>query len=190
MNDEFIKINIKNSLFNDISQIEDIVSVSLVGSFVDKDDLTGISDIDTIVICKELNEQIFNNCIETVKSIDLKKCGLKNFKVKVNPTFGPLKFDEPNLAVIHLMIYDIKGHRKHVIASPFTCFDWERSNHFSGQNLNSIFPVGALQLRDFIEVRRSMENYIEDLNQNVISYREYQFKNGKPVEKKKKNADG
>ena len=98
-----------------------------MGSFVNQKDLTGISDIDTVVICKNLNEKLFNSCIEVVKNIDLKKCGLNNYSLKINPTFGPLKFDRSNIAVVHLMIYSVESHRQHVIKSPFTCFDWERS---------------------------------------------------------------
>ena len=116
--------------------------------------------------------------------------GLDNYTLKINPTFGPLKFDKPNLAVIHLMIYDIYNHRRHVLASPFTCFDWERSATVVGPSLKKIFPVGMLQFRDFMEVRRSMENYIVDLANNVISYREYDFEGDDVVEiKKNKELD-
>lgn len=58
--------------------IEGVISITLVGSFVDKNDLSGISDIDTIVICKKLDKSIFNKCIESSKKINLIKCGLIN----------------------------------------------------------------------------------------------------------------
>ena len=162
-----IKINIKKSLFEKLGRIQDVVSVTIVGSFVEREDLTGISDIDTVVICKSLNKKLFDTCIDAVNSIDLNECGLVNYTLKINPTFGPLKFDQPNLAVIHLMIYDINAHRKHVLASPFTCFDWERSQTVLGVTLKRIFPVGVLQNRDFLEVRRSLDNYLDDLKNNI-----------------------
>ena len=59
-------------------------------------DLSGISDIDIVVICNTLNEKIFNKCINSFKKLDLDKCGLKNYNLKINSTFGPLKFDKPN----------------------------------------------------------------------------------------------
>ena len=92
-----IKLNIKKNLFEKLGRIQDIVSVTLVGSFVEREDLTGISDIDTVVICKSLNKKLFDTCIDAVNSIDLNECGLVNYTLKINPTFGPLKFDQPKI---------------------------------------------------------------------------------------------
>jgi broad specificity phosphatase PhoE len=142
---------------------------------VDHKDLSGISDIDTIVICDHLTEGVFNSCIEAVDSINLSDHGLQEYILKINSSFGPLKFDEPNLAVIHLMVYDLQSHRQHVILSPFTCLDWERSESVVGMRLQQIFPVGRLQPRDFVEARRGVGNYLDDLKKGVISIRDYEF---------------
>ena len=56
---EKIKENIRQKLFQTLGKINGVVSVTLVGSFVDKEDLTGISDIDTVVICKSLDKKLF-----------------------------------------------------------------------------------------------------------------------------------
>ena len=117
----------------------------------------------------------------------MNKCGLINYSLKINSTFGPLKFDKKNTVVIHLMIYDIESHIRHVVDSPFTCFDWERSKTYEGVPLKQIFPVGVLQYRDFIAARRSLSNYIDDLNNNHISYREYSFDRGQVNEVKRYN---
>ena len=77
------------------------------------------------------------------------------------------------------MIYDLKSHIKHTINSPFTCFDWERSNVYVGKSLKELSPVFNLQFRDFSEARRSTKEYLKDLSKNRISYREYKFKNKK-----------
>ena len=169
-----IKDKIKYEVFNKISEIDEIISITIVGSFIDKDDLSGISDIDVIVICDILNKKIFDRCINSFEKLNLDKCGLKNYNLKINSTFGPLKFDRPNTTVLHLMIYDTKGHKEHVINSPFTCYDWERSNDFVGLHLKQIFPVGRIQFRDFEEARRSTEHYLIDLKTNAISFREYE----------------
>ena len=180
-----IKNNIQKSLFNKLKKINGVISITLVGSFVNQNDLSGISDIDTIVICKSLNYKKFLKCQESVREIDLEKCGLPNHKLKINNTFGPLKFDGKKLVVIHLMIYDIVRHYDHVTFSPFTCFDWERSKTKMGLSLKEIYPVGTLQIRDFKEVRRGIDNYINDLERKVISYREYNFNSGKIKQRKK-----
>ena len=75
------------------------------------------------------------------------------------------------------MIYDIKGHINHCINSPFTVYDWERSSFFYKKKLNSIFTVGTIQLNDFINARRGVENYLNDLINKQVSYREYKFNN-------------
>ena len=180
-----IKKNIKSEIFNKIFEIDEIISITIVGSFIDKDDLSGISDIDIVVICNTLNEKIFNICINSFKKLNLDKCGLKNYNLKINSTFGPLKFDEPNTAVLHIMVYDIKGHQNHVINSPFTCYDWERSVDFVGLDLKQVFPVGRIQFRYFKEARRSTENYLTDLKNNTISFREYEFDKNKFIQVKK-----
>ena len=185
MKHSIIKNNIQKSLFNKLKKINGIISVTLVGSFVNKNNLSGISDIDTVVICKSLNYKKFLQCQESVKEINLEKCGLPDHRLKINNTFGPLKFDEKKIVVIHLMIYDIVRHYDHVTFSPFTCFDWERSKTKMGLSLKEIYPVGTLQFRDFIEVRRGINNYIKDLEKKVVSYREYTFNSGKIKQRKK-----
>ena len=54
-------------------------------------------------------------------------------------TFGPLKFNDDKTIVFHIMIYDIEGHRKHVLESPFTCLDWEYYPAIYGKNLSEIY---------------------------------------------------
>ena len=47
------------------------------------------------------------------------------------------------------------------------------------KKLKDVFPVGRLQPRDFLEARRGLENYLEDLRNGTISIRDYEFgKNG------------
>lgn len=173
MNEKDIKKKLQESIFKSLSSIPSVLSVTLVGSFIDKHDLTGISDIDTIVICKKLNEEVFKQCLIKAQSIVPEACGLKGFKLKINSSLGPLKFDEPELVVLHLMVYDLEMHRKHVLLSPFTCLDWERSKTFIGKRIRDIFPVGHLQPRDFLEARRGLENYMDDLKNGTISIRDY-----------------
>ena len=183
--DREIKKKIKTALFDKLIKIDKVISVTIVGSFVDCDDLSGISDIDTIIICDYLDKDIFNKCVNSARDLDLEKCGVNNYELKINSTFGPLKFDKPKLAVIHLMIYDISGHINHVINSPFTCYDWQRSKDFVGLSLENIFPVGILQPRDFNEARRSTDNYLSDLKKKSITYREYDLINNHLVQKEK-----
>ena len=162
-----------------LKNLEDLLSITFVGSFIDKDDLKSVSDLDIIIITKKLNKKIFDRYIKLIKKINIKKI-LKKNNLIINPTFGPLKFNKnKNDLVLHLMIYDIKGHIDHCIKSPFTVYDWERSGYFYKNNLHNLYPVGTLQIRDFVEARRGIKNYLNDIIKKKISYREYIFKGNK-----------
>ena len=55
-----IKKNLKDKILHLLFSIEGVISVTLVGSFIDRDGLIGISDVDTIVIVDSLDEKLFN----------------------------------------------------------------------------------------------------------------------------------
>ena len=103
----------------------------------------------------------------------------------INPTFGPMKISSRKSLPVHLMIYDINSHLDHVLKSPFTCYDWERSKIFRGKPLKKIFSVKQLQLNDFTDSRRTSKEYLKDIKKGKISIREYYFKNNKIFLKKK-----
>ena len=175
-----IRTKIINNITRQLIKKKQIVSLTFVGSFVDKSDFKKINDIDLIVVVKKLNQNIFNECLKEVYKVDPKKFSIGKEKLKINSSFGPLKFNfNNNEIVIHLMIYDIEGHANHVNSSPFTVYDWERSNYFKKKKLKDIYPTGMLQLRDFVESRRGVQNYLRDLLHKKISYREYGFDKNK-----------
>jgi broad specificity phosphatase PhoE len=170
-------------VFLRLMDIQGVISVTFVGSFCDRDDLSGISDIDVVVVCETLSQRVFGACAQAMASLTPRLLGLPNHSIQVNTTFGPLKFDSEGLVVIHLMVYDRAGHRSHVLKSPFTCFDWERSRIYSGLNLAEIYPVFCLQPDDFLNSRRSLKSYTDDLFRGVLSYRTYSFSGDEILEK-------
>ena len=68
------------------------------------------------------------------------------YALRINPTLGPLKFNDPATAVLHLMFYSRAAHIQHAIASPFTCLDWQRSAVHRGASLAEVYPVFGLLL--------------------------------------------
>ena len=90
------------------------------------------------------------------------------------------------LIVIHLMVYDIQAHYKHVIESPFTCLDWNEVLR-SWQSFTKIF-LGRLQPRDFGDARRGLDNYPEDIGNGSISFREYSFEDERFLKSKTTSA--
>ena len=165
-----------NSILKNLIEIKEVVSVTIVGSFSENFNLNKIGDLDIVIICKNFNRKIIIDAKNKVRSLRFNKK-----KIKINTSFGPIKFDPKKYLTIHLMIYDIKSHIEHTLRSPFTCYDWERSNWYRGKKLSSIFPVLNLQLRDFFEARRSASEYLKDLKRNKISYRDYVFKKKKQL---------
>ena len=182
---KFFFLKLKNHILKDFLKIKGVISVNLVGSFWENPNENNFRDIDIVIILKEINRKKFYNCIKFIKKIDLNLFGLKDYKIKVNTTFGPLKFDFKKTLIFHLMVYDEKSHKEHVVKSPFTCFDWERTKHSSGKKLKDIFPVSNLQFNDFLYGRRSIKDYQKDLKKNKISYREYYWIGNKAYLKKK-----
>ena len=178
------KKKIAHKLIETLYEDNNSLSVTLTGSYSDHFDLDRAGDIDIIVICKNLNKSYFNKCIKKLKIIK-KKYLDQNKSLIINKTFGPIKFYQEDTIVFHLMIYDLESHINHTIRSPFTCYDWERSKVYLGKSLKELSPVFKLQLRDFYEARRSTQEYLRDISNNKISYREYEFNNNKVKLKKK-----
>ncbi len=179
-----IKNKIKHSIVEKLSPINNIVSLTFVGSFETSTDLALISDIDIIVIVDQLTEPIFNKIKNETNKIQGDDIGLNGYQIKLNMSFGPLKFNEEKIVVFHLMVYDVAGHRKHVIESPFTCLDWECFSATLGKNLGEIYTAKGVQLSDLIGSRRGLEAYLDDLKKQTISFREYDFSTVPITEKK------
>jgi ribonuclease H / adenosylcobalamin/alpha-ribazole phosphatase len=168
----------QNTILKTLYGIEGVVSVTLVGSFAEGVGNEGFSDIDTVVICKNLDETLFKKCLKACENLE----NIIDKKLYINSTFGPLKFDAEDNVVIHLMVYDLFSHIKHVHRSPFTCYDWERSNKYLGVKLGEICTVGTLLFDDFKKSRRGFAEYEAELEKDTLSYREYEWQNSLPTE--------
>ncbi len=172
---EPLKIFIGEHLLNKLETKDYIKSLTLVGSFAEKGGLEGISDIDLVVILDKLTKGKFDDLINSLEEI---RKPLKNkwgYDMKINTTFGPLKFNYKKTVVFHLMVYDIKRHIEHCNKSPFTCIDWQRALIYKKTPMLEIYPVNKLQPNYFFNSRRGISEYLTDLNDNSISYREYEF---------------
>ena len=181
----------KKKLFEDIKNrilINDqIVSINFVGSF-EKVDIKNSSDLDVVIICNELTETLFKKISKNISKIKINRYSDYKEKIIVNSTFGPLKLGNKSDLIIHLMIYDIKGHINHVKKSPFTCYDWELTQPYYGKSLKRIFPVRKLFFKDFIKSKRSIKSFKKQLNESIIDYQYYCFNKKKiQIKKKQKN---
>ena len=179
-----IKVQIKKTIVKSISEVKSVISITFVGSFESATDLRLISDIDIIVIVDHLTQPVFKEIEEKAGTIKGEDIFLPEYQIKLNLSFGPLKFNDEKTAVFHLMIYDVEGHRKHVIESPFTCLDWEYFPAEFGKNLKDIYSAKGVQIEDLIGTRRGMEAYLDDLKSQKISYRAYDFSTNLIAEKK------
>ena len=184
LNINSLKEQIKTVIVNKLAPLDGLSSITFVGSFESSTDISLISDIDIIVIVDELSETKFSEIQVAASSIKGVDIALEGYKIKLNMTFGPLKFNSEKTVVFHIMVYDIQGHRKHVLESPFTCLDWEFFPAIYGKNLSDIYPASGLQLEDLVGSRRGLEAYLDDLKNLVISYREYDFSTEPYSEKK------
>jgi len=176
--------NFGNDLIKQLYKVKGVISVTIVGSFVNNYNLDKVGDLDVVIICKKITNKIVKNSKEKIKKIKFKYALIKR-SLKINETFGPIKYDAKKFLTVHMMIYDVKGHIEHAINSPFTCFDWQRSDWLKGKKLKEIFPVENIYLRDFFESRRNSNEYLRDLKNNNISIRKYQMYKNKIYLRKK-----
>jgi broad specificity phosphatase PhoE len=184
LNINLLKAQIKAVIVDKLAPIEGLNSITFVGSFESSTDINLISDIDIIVVVDELCGAKFNEIESAANSIKGSDIGLEDYIIRLNMTFGPLKFNNVKTVVFHIMVYDIQGHRKHVLESPFTCLDWEFFPAIYGKNLSEIYPASGVQLEDLVGSRRGLDAYLDDLTKKVISYREYDFSTEPYSEKK------
>jgi pentose-5-phosphate-3-epimerase/broad specificity phosphatase PhoE/putative flippase GtrA len=166
------------------SSVQYIRAGNIVGSFERSSDLSGISDIDIVIIVDTLNEEKFSGIINHFKDFGEKIRSNYGYEYIINSTFGPLKFNKEKTIVFHVMIYDYDGHKRHCIKSPFTCMDWQLSTIVLKKPVSDIFSVQMLMPCDFFSSRRGIIDYLQDIENGSISYREYQFVNGNPSEVK------
>ena len=159
-------------LLQKISLINNVLSINIVGSFEEKKNLNQLGDLDLVIISKKIDKKFMNNCKKIIKTHNFKI----NKKLKINDTFGPLKYDKNLYFTVHLMIYDLKGHINHCTKSPFTTFDWERSKIFKLKSLSNLYSANSIQLDDFFNSRRSINSHFKDLKNNKIITYSYNFK--------------
>jgi len=174
-----------NNLIQQIYRTKEVLSVSIVGSFSKTYDLEKIGDLDVVIVCKKISNKIIKSAKKSIKQAYVKYPFIKR-KLKINDTFGPVKYNASKYLIIHMMVYDVEGHIDHAINSPFTCYDWQRSNWVIGKKLKEIFPVENIYLRDFFEARRSSIEYLNDIKNNNISIRKYKI-NKKKISMIKEN---
>ncbi len=167
-----LKSRIQDRLWEVVQADRNILSATLAGSFLDEPTLEGVSDIDLIAVVDRLDAAHFERMMAAFDGALREDLARMGYRLRINPTLGPLKFNEPDLAVLHLMLYSQAAHVEHAIVSPFTCFDWQRSAAHCKRSLADVFPVFNLQPHHFMSSRRSVRDYLRDFHAGVVSYRE------------------
>lgn len=148
--------------------------------------MEGISDIDLVIVVDRLDRRRFDELCAAFALALEPVVGEAGYRLLVNPTLGPLKFNDPRTAVLHLMLYSAEGHVEHVLESPFTCSDWQLSGEWRVRPLAEVYPTFALQPRHFVSARRSIGDYLADLRADAVSYRELACDDDGYVEVKKR----
>ena len=153
----FQKKNIKE-LIKKISLIKECISVNIVGSFTENVNLNQIGDLDIVIISTKLSKRLIDKCKSKLKKHKFPTTK----KIKINDTFGPLKYDKEKYLVIHLMVYDVDGHINHVTKALLRILIG-RKNIYRGKSLKQIYTASTLQLRDFFNSRRAVNSHFNDI---------------------------
>lgn len=158
---------------------KNVISFSYVGSFTSQ---KKFNDIDIVIVFKKFSKNIFYNTIRSIKKkFQLSKIS-NDVNLIINSDFGPIKLNvKDNDLVIHLMMYSEKNHIDHIFKSPFTCFDWERTEKPHKKPLFYNYSVKNILINDFYNARRSINDFISDINKGKVKGSKYIFKkNQKP----------
>jgi len=172
MNAGQLKSKITDSLWDVVDGDSDVLSATLTGSFLNANSLEGLSDIDFVLVVNGLNATRFQRIIDQCQTALAPILAASNYGLRINPTLGPLKFNEDRQAVLHLMLYSPEAHVEHVINSPFTCLDWQQTGLARKRTLDECYPAFRLQPRHFMSARRSISEYLTDYRSRTVSYRE------------------
>jgi ribonuclease H / adenosylcobalamin/alpha-ribazole phosphatase len=167
-----LKQRIVATLRDTAERFDWILSATLTGSFLHGSGLEGISDIDFVVIVDKLNAERFAALQDAFREALAPVVARESFALRINPTLGPLKFNDERTAVLHLMVYSQAAHVEHAVSSPFTCLDWQRSNIYFNRSMADVYPVFGLQPHHFVSARRSIQDYLRDYRAGAVSFRE------------------
>lgn len=168
----YIKAQIIAALGDVAERFDWILSATLTGSFLHGAGLEGISDIDFVVIVDRLHDERMELLKDSFREALTPLLASNGLALRINPTLGPLKFNDERTAVLHLMLYSRQAHVEHVVQSPFTCLDWQRSGVYFKRSIADVYPVFGLQPHHFASARRSIQDYLRDYRAGVVSYRE------------------
>ena len=67
------KVNLKKDIFKTLTDINEVVSVTLVGSFWEKKSTKDFSDIDIVIILKKFSKVTYFQCLKKIINLELKK---------------------------------------------------------------------------------------------------------------------
>lgn len=185
--DEDFKRHLEKGIRSTIESLEFVTSGTVVGSFVEDGDLNRISDVDIVVIADELTKTKYESVVNEFEALSDQIRIDYGYDVELNTTFGPLKFDHKTDLVLHVMVYSEEQHKYHCQRSPFTCLAWQTSDMYFKRPMTEIYKVPTLQPNHFFEKRRSITDYLSDLNGETVSYREYEFNDGPQMIQREKN---
>jgi len=174
VNPHDLKASILEAIGRVVERTEYVRSATVAGSFGSGTGVEGIADIDTIVVVDRLDADRIADLQRQFREALEPLLAEQDLGLRINATLGPLKFNDPRTAVLHLMVYSVEAHREHAIRSPFTCLDWQRSPLWYKASLKQVYPVFGLQPRHFFSARRGTKDYLADLARGAITYRELQ----------------
>lgn len=169
-----LKTTIIEAVWRVVDRLDEVRSATIAGSFSTGEGLEGIADIDTILVVDPLDAERFAQLEQALRDELEPVLAAAGYRLRINPTLGPLKFNDPQTAVLHLMLYSVAAHREHAVRSPFTCLDWQRSPLWRKARLIDVYPVFGLEPHHFLNARRGTKDYLADLTGSVVTYRELQ----------------
>ncbi|MEK6827156.1 MAG: hypothetical protein AABX99_01580 [Nanoarchaeota archaeon] len=172
-----IKKGIVNEIKLKLSQIPEVVSLTLVGSHSELDKpIEKITDLDFIIIVNKLDISVYEKINQSLKSV-AKKFNSKDMNTYVEERIGPVKLEKRkkfNL-IIHQIIFDIGGYVDYCKKSPLSAYDWQNFKPVFGKDLKKINHIKKITYEDLIDKRLGINYYLRVIRENTIFCLKYKI---------------
>jgi len=170
-----MRMDIKQRIISELKTIKipNLLSLSIIGSFIHKEKLSAIEDVDIYLILRELDKGTYEAVKDAFEKI-VQKLSAKNVKFIVELRAGAFKpkFEKGKKTLqLHIIINTPESIAK---KSPMVSLDW-RLNNFpvSGQDVSNFLKVNKFSKNELVSGRDGLRYFLDLLKAGKKAYLEW-----------------
>lgn len=178
INDILLKIeeNLKSN--------KEVISLTLVGSIKDKNELEKFNDVDLVLVTKKVDKNILNLLESTYNEIK-KAFSSKDLGITYTTRTGAIKVisKKPKTIMLHFIVVSENDYKEKI--SPILKYFFQKSHPLFGKSLVEVQKIDKLRKEDLLNVHRlGIPSHIRCLESKSVDY--YEYKDSEIVSGKQK----